>query len=404
VYNPAEVAITQSYVHFNHRQQWMGIEGSPQLTTASFNTLIDKTYTGIGAKVSNYSRGLLRTTDLSLTYAHGFGISKSSSIFFGLSGGFISSSIDLTQLTDADLSDPAIASYLANNLQPISSFGMVFRTESGLNIGLSLPQLFAPKFNGDSHFAATEIAPFDNAFLSLYYRKRVEGKVVNKRVNGVRRRVKTSGGYAPLELYALYKYSAYDLSQFEVTAKLNVSENFYLGAGYRQAYGFAGYLGFSYNKFLLGYSYEPGNQPEAGFSSGTHEIQLSIKIGEEKTYKKAAPALKSQLKTPPSEKHTARFQQATEDPNNINHPDNVKKKKYYVVIRGFADFNGADAYKTKLVAEQYNADVFYHEAERKFYVFVFSSLKSSEAYEEARNLKNFTKLKEARVLVVEGKE
>ena len=403
LYNPAEVASDYAYLFFNHRQQWTGIEGSPKLSTVNFNTLIDKSYTGIGGKISNYSRGVLQTTDLALTYAHGFALNENNAIFFGLSGGLISASIDFTKLDDDDLSDPAIANFLANNLQPASSFGMVYRSTSGLNIGLVLPQLFAPKFNSETHFSATEIAPFDNAFVSLYYKRKVEGKVVNKRVRGVRRRVKTSGGYAPLEFYALYKYSAYDNNQFEVIGKLNLSQNFYLGAGYRQSYGFTGHIGFSYNKFLMGYSFEPGNQPEAGFSKGTHEIQIGIRLSDEKSYKKAAPVLRSTLKNAPTETHTARFNQATEDPNDINHPDNANKKKYYVVIKAFGDFVGADAYKKKLIEEKYNADIIYNDIEKKFFVFVLSTLKSSEAYEEARNLKNFTKLKEARVLTITGK-
>ncbi len=403
LYNPAEVATDHAYLFLNHRQQWTGIEGSPKLSTFNINTLIDQSYTGIGAKISNYSRGILQTTDLALTYAHGFALNKDNVLFFGLSGGLISASIDFNKLSADDLDDPAISNYLANNLQPSASFGMVYKSNSGLNIGLVLPQLFAPKFNSDSHFSSTAIAPLDNGFVSLYYKRKVDGKVVTRKVRGVTRRVKSSGGYAPLEFYALYKYSAFDNSQFEVITKLNLSENFYLGAGYRQSYGFTGHVGFAFDKVILGYSYEPGGQPEAGFSKGTHEIQLGIRLSNEKSYPKAAPVLKSTLKVTPDEKHTARFNQSTEDPNAINHPENANKKKYYVVIKAFGDFVSADNYKKKLLEEKYNADIFYHEEDKKFYVFVLSSLKSSEAFEEARNLKNYTKLKDARVLTVQGK-
>jgi hypothetical protein len=72
-----------------------------------------------------------------------------------------------------------------------------------------------------------------------------------------------------------------------------------------------------------------------------------------------------------------------------------------VVLKGFADFNTADTYKKKILEQKYNADIFYYEKEKKFYVYVFQTTKASEATEEARNLKNYTKLKEARVLTVE---
>lgn len=402
LYNPAEAASDHAYLFFNYRTQWMGIEGAPTLSTVTFNTLIDESYTGIGGKISNYSRGLLNTTDVALTYAHGIPFSESSVLFLGLSGGAISNTIDLTDIDPADMGDPALAGYLANNFQPAASFGMLFRSTSGINLGIVLPQLFAPVFNADSHFSATGFSPIDNAFLSLYYKKKVEGKVVSKRRRGVRTRQRTSGGYAPLELYTFYKYSAYGNSQFEVNAKLNFSENFWLGAGYRQEYGFIGHMGFALGKFMLHYSYEPGNQPEAGFSKGTHEIQIGLKLSDEKKYRKANPVLRSTLHKSPDEKHTARFQQAENDPNAIDQKEDPGKKTYYVVLRAFNDFAGADVYKKKIVEQKFNADIFFNKEEKKFYVFVLSTQKASEAYEEARNLKTYTKLKEARVLVVQG--
>jgi type IX secretion system PorP/SprF family membrane protein len=400
LYNPAEAATEYAYLFFNHRQQWMGIEGAPVLSTVTFNTLIDESYTGIGAKLSNYSRGILRTTDIGFTYAHGVPFNEKNVLFFGLTGGAISNTIDMNKLDDADLSDPALAGYLANNFQPSASFGMVFKSSSGLNFGITLPQLFAPKFNSTSQFSATEVTPVDNVLATLYYKRKVEGKVVNKRKRGVRTRQRTSGGYAPLEFYAVYKYSAYDNSQFEVTGKLNFSENFWLGAGYRQEYGFIGHIGFSFGQFLMNYSYEPGNQPETGFSQGSHEIQLGLRLGDLKKYRKAAPVFRSTLQRSPTEQHTARFQQSEEE--NLDQNKDANKKTYYVVLKAFNDFTAADTYKKKIVEQKFNADIFYYEKEKKFYVFVLSTAKSSEAYEEARNLKAYTKLKEASVLVVQS--
>ncbi|HEX5169448.1 MAG TPA: PorP/SprF family type IX secretion system membrane protein [Cyclobacteriaceae bacterium] len=402
LYNPAEAASEYAYLFFSHRQQWMGIEGAPVLSTVTFNTLIDESYTGIGAKISNYSRGILKTTDIGFTYAHGVPFNEKNVLFFGLTGGAISNTIDLNKVSPDDLDDPALSGYLANNFQPSASFGMVFKSNSGLNFGITLPQLFAPKFNSASQFSATQFTPVDNVYATLYYKRKVEGKIVNKRKRGVRTRQRTSGGYAPLEFYAVYKYSAFDNSQFEVTGKLNFSENFWLGAGYRQAYGFIGHVGFSFGKFLMNYSYEPGNQPETGFSNGSHEVQIGLRLGDLKKYRKAAPVFRSTLQRAPDEQHQARFQQAEGTPGNIAGEKEGNKKTYYVVLRAFSDFTAADAYKKKIVEQKFNADIFYYEKEKKFYVYVLNTLKASEAYEEARNLKAYTKLKEANVLIVQG--
>lgn len=399
LYNPAEVATDYTYVFVNHRQQWMNVEGAPQLTTVNFSTMVNESRTSIGAKVSAYKRGLLNTTDATLTYGYGVPLNQKSVMLFGLSGGLISNAIDIT---DIDPADPAIASYLVNNLQPAANFGFLIRSATGLNFGVTLPQLFAPKFNSQSAFQNTTPSPIDNVLVSAYFRRKVEGKIVSKRVKGVRRKVKTDDSYAPLEFYALYKYSKFGNNQFEVMGKLNLSQNFWLGAAYRQAYGLSGSLGFSLSRFLLSYSYEPGSQPQPEFSLGTHEVQLGLRLGDQKKYKRAAPVLRSTIKTV-NQQHSLRFQHKEEDPDAIRRQEQITKK-FYVVIRTFGDFTAADNYKKKLLNDNYNANVFYNEADKKFHVHVFETTKASEAHEEVRNLKNYTKLKEARVLTVTIKE
>lgn len=400
LYNPAEAATEFTYVFVNHRQQWMTVEGAPVLTTININTMFNESRGAIGAKASSFKRGLLTTTDVTLTYAYGIPLNQKSTVFFGLSGGAISNTIDVT---DIDPSDPAIANYLANNWQPAANFGFMIRSATGLNFGVALPQLFSSKFNSTGAFENTSPSPVDNVIVSTYFRRKVEGKIVSRNRKGVRAKVKTKESYAPLEFYALYKYSKIGTSQFEVLGKLNLSQNFWLGAGYRQSYGFAGVLGFSLNRFLLSYSYEPGNQPAPAFSKGTHEMQLGLRLGEAKKYKRSAPVLRSTLRGVASDQHSARFQHKDEDPDAI-HRQNSVKKKYYVVIRAFADFTAADAYKKKLLEQKYNAQVFYNEGDKKFYVHVFETVKSAEAHEEARNLKNYSKLKDARVLTVTVKD
>jgi hypothetical protein len=288
---------------------------------------------------------------------------------------------------------------MANNLQPAANFGILLRTASGLNFGVALPELFTPKFNNESSFSSTAVSPFDNILISAYYRRRVEGKLVSRTKGGVRSRKKTREANAPLEFYLNYKYSSFNNSQLEALIKFNLSENFWVGGSYRLSYGFTANLGFSYKRITLGYSYEPGGQPDAGFSSGTHDAILGVRFGERKKFKRSTPVLYSQLKNVPAEHHVARFQSETEDPDKITHEE-TEQKKYYVVIRSFADFNQADVYKKKLIAEKYNANVFYYEKEKKYYVYLLETAKQHEANEEARKLRNYTKLKSATVLTV----
>ena len=401
LYNPAEAATDFTYVFVNHRQQWMNVEGAPVLSTVNFSTMFDDSRGAIGAKLSTYKRGLLQTTDALLTYAYGIGLTKKSQMYFGLSGGAITNSITPE---DSDLSDPAMARYLENNIQPVANFGMLFRSESGLHFGVSLPQLFTPKFNSSGSFEHTEISPFDNVFVTAYYRKRVSNQIVSRRRKGVNRRVKIDEAYAPLEVYVLYKYSKFGNSQAEAMAKLNLSPNFWLGAGYRQSYGMSGNVGLNFNKFLLSYSYEPGNQPEPAFSRGSHEIQIGLRLGERKDFRRKAPELRSRLTSTATTRRSSRFQQEIPPLNSGIQRTTVDKARYYVVIKVFTDFTSADEYKQELRKDKFNANVFYYEKDRRYYVHVLETEKSSEAYQQARNLKTYTKLKTARVLVIEPKK
>ena len=398
LYNPAEALTEYTQVFALHRQQWMNVEGAPTVSTLTFNTLMNESRAGVGGKISSYKRGLLNTTDFTLSYAYGIPMGQKNWLFLGLSGGAISNSIDLNKVTDPN--DPAIARYLANNMQPAAGFGALYRSGSGLNLGVSLPQLFPSIFNSDASFSNTTVSPADNVFVTIYYKRKVESKIVSRKQGGLKRKVKTQEAIAPLEMYFNYKYSKFGNSQFEFLGKLNLTQHFWLGASYRLPYGFTGNLGINGQRFLLGYSYEPGNQPEDGFSKGSHEIILGLKLGSLKKFKRAAPVLRSTLTKSPTEKHTARFQDTDEDPDKLNQGDDAGKKKYYVVIRLFNDFTQADAYKRKLQADKFNADIFYNPQDKKYYVHVLETFKASEAHEEIRNLKAYTKLKEARLLVV----
>lgn len=395
LYNPAEAATDFTSVYLTHRQQWGKIEGGPVLSSLSFTTLLNETHAGIGGKISSYKRGVLTTTDIMLSYAYGIAFGKKNWLFFGLSGGAISNTIDMAKVSDP--TDPALKNYLSNNTQPAANFGMVFRSASGLNLGVSLPQLFTPAFNGSKNFASTAASPFDNIFVTAYYRKKVEGKLVSRSKGGVHSKVKTKESNAPLEFYLNYKYAAAGNSQLEALVKFNLSENFWLGGSYRMPQGYTANFGITFQRVTLGYSYEP---VQNDLSSDAHDIILGIRLGEKRKVKRVIPILRSQLKAVPEEHHIARFQESVEDPDNIVTEKTVKKK-YYVVVRSFADFGQADAFKRKLIGEKYNANVFYHEKDKKYHVYLMETTKQSEANDEAKNLRNYTKLKDAHVLTVE---
>jgi hypothetical protein len=323
---------------------------------------------------------------------------KKNWLIFGLSGGAVSNQVDVDGVSgNVSPDDPALSSALANNLQPTANAGILYRSASGLNFSLALPQLFRPSFNSSS-FGEGGFSPVDNIFASVYFRRKTESKIVTRRKGHIHRRIKSEAGVAPLELYANYKFSKLGNSQAEFIGKLNIGQYFWIGAAYKLPYGFAGNAGISSTRLTIAYSYEPGSQPENGFSQGSHEFALGLRLGNIKKFKRQAPVLRSTISTT-EEKHIARFQETFDDPNKISE-ENTVRKMYLVVIKSFPDFTQADAFKQKLRAEKYNADVYYNPADKKFHVHVLKTEKVSEAHEEIRNLKAYTKLKEARLMTI----
>ncbi len=286
LYNPAEAGI-ESYtmLHFNHRQQWVGFDGSPRVSTLSLQTPFDGSNAALGLKISTFSRGLLTTNDVLVTYGYHVPLNDNVKLRFGLSAGLISNGLDIDRVDAPD--DPAVLNYLENNLQPTGNFGLKLETD-GINFGLVMPQLFGQAFAYTESFEALgNISPFDNLMGMVYYRKKLKPKVSSRS----RRKLSAKEldlGYAPLELYLLYHYSSFGNNQYEALAKLNLSKYFWVGGGFRQELGLTANTGLKYNGFTFSYAYEPSSEQVTGLINGSHELQIGIRFGDRKETKQEA--------------------------------------------------------------------------------------------------------------------
>jgi type IX secretion system PorP/SprF family membrane protein len=392
--NPAEAATDYATLYFNYRKQWLGFNGAPEISTLTYTSRFNKSKSGWGIKMSSAVNGITKITDGLITYVHGVGLNDHHTLSFALSAGGSSKSIDLSKV---DANDPALANYLADNLNPSANFGMLFHCNSGLNVGVTLPELFNSSINYSEEPKSEFVSPSQEIILNAYYSRNLPSRFASKKKNGLVRRVKTNGQKAPLEFFLLYRYRDNEPGQAEGLIKINLSEKVAVAGGYRQWLGPMAALHFNFDKLLLSYSYEPSNQL-AEFTSSSHELQLGLRLGKEKEkVKKKTPQLKSTIKGKVTEQHVARFQQ---DNETELEEATTETRKFYVVIKSFKDFNESDEFKKNLVAQKFNASVYYHEPDSLYHVYVFESTRSNEAHAEARNVRNYTKLKQARVLSV----
>jgi type IX secretion system PorP/SprF family membrane protein len=390
LYNPAETATEYAYAFANYRRQWVNVPGSPSLVTVNFNTLVDQSRSGIGAKISSYKRGLLNTSDVLFTYARGIPVNRNSILCMGMSGGFISNTIDVNEISDP--TDPAISNYQSNNFQPAANAGVKLSLAAGFQLGAALPILFGSVYQ-PGELSSPGIMPFDNLLFSFSYKKKAEKKGKSK---------SPSPKYEPIELHTLYKYSKAGNNQFEVLAKYNASDNFWVAASYRQKYGVMGSLGFAIDRYIICYSYELGSQPQNGFSRGSHEVQLGVRLSGEKKFKFKVPVLASTLKSGEIS-HDPRYVTETIEDEEEASSKRADKKKYYVFVKVFTDFALAEQFKKTLIDQKYNAQIYFYRKDRRYYVYTFESAKQGEANDELKKLKEYTKLKGAKILVVSEK-
>lgn len=397
ILNPAEAGSDAfTSLKLNHRQQWRGLEGAPVITNLTFQTPFDYKKFALALNATNFTRGIITTTDVLATYAYTVYLTKETTFHFGLSVGVTGNSLDLSEV--GDLNDSVLSDFQNDNIQPIGNFGIKLKSPSGFNLGVSLPRLFEPNLIAQQDFQSYDFSPVDEVVVMTYFKRKLDKKIVTRRKGGVNRRVAIEDAYAPLQLYVLYKYSKIVDQRIEVVGTLNLGENLMLGAAYRLNHGFAGLLGINAGSFSFNYAYDPSANQIEGFTQGTHEIQISLNIGEKKKLQRSKPILRTMEK---KETHQARFSHENIQTGG-SEEESAKGKKFYVVLNEFRDFNSADQFVSRVKKENdLNTDIFYNKNNKRFYVYIFETGSSREATKEKKAVEDLTKFKNVKIIIID---
>ncbi len=398
LYNPAEAG-SEGYttLQLNHRQQWRGIDGAPVVSTLTFELPFNSRSGNLGIYLRSYDRGLITTQDIMATFAYRLYLTKTTTFSFGISAGVTTNGIDMNAVDDPD--DPVLVDFLNNNMQPAANAGFVLNSGSGLNLGVSLPRLFSQEFTFNQNFQNTKFSPFEEIYITAYYRKQYGKKIITKKVKGAQRRVNIEGTYAPLQFYLVYRYSQLIDQRIEAMLKLDLGDHMWVGGSYRLNYGLTGMVGFNFGNLSLGYAYEPAGQQVSGFTNGTHEINLRIRFGERKEHVIAEPVIKTVDKT---QERAARFSSEDIDEGKDSMEGKVvSKKKYYVVVKSFKDFNSADNFVRRLAEKELYTNIFYNKADKNYYVYTYETLKQKEAKEQEQAVYKLTKYRSVMILTID---
>jgi len=248
--------------HLNHRQQWVGIDGAPVTTFLTFDMPI-KYGVSVGAEIFSDKRSILMTNSATFTVGYRVQFSPKSFLRFGLSGGLGYRNINFDDVDNP--SDPAIRDAIDNNMYLDGNFGLAFQT-GYFTFGVALPNFFEPNLNNTNSFENGGFAPLNEILFNASYRFY----------------------FAMDDMFfepsIIYRVNQVMPDQFEAAGIFNLRNLLWFGGSYRQDYGASAMVGLTINKKLLvGYSYGFGSFKLPGIGASSHEIHLSLALGNRKS-------------------------------------------------------------------------------------------------------------------------
>jgi type IX secretion system PorP/SprF family membrane protein len=240
-----------------YRKQWSTIKDGPQIGNVTFHAPISRRIS-FGISATDDQKGLLHSSGGMLSFAYNVPLSPQSFFRFGMSGGIASNSVDLQKL---ELSDPALANLLDNNMSVLGNAGVSVHLHT-FHAGFSLPVIFAPSYVSKDAFTITEIDPFQSIifhFSNRFY------------FNNDRN---------VFEPYAMYRMIDGLPPQFEVAGILHMNHAVWIGGSFKEDFGISALGGIKLkNSLAIGAAYTLKNSGINELNSPTYEVSLGILFG-----------------------------------------------------------------------------------------------------------------------------
>lgn len=259
IYNPGYAGIEgQPIFTLTHRRQWIGITDAP-VTTNLVYSMPFLSGINLGANISQDQAGIFKSTRVLITGGYTIDLGGNHYISFGLSLGGGNSSIDLNE--GVNLNDPALSDVLESSAFLDGNFGLYYHFKN-LNFGFTLPRLFQTDTYSTVKFDNGSFDALSNFLITLdhmfYF----------------------GGDQQALQPFLLYRSNSIIEDQIEAGAIFHVNHVAWLGAEYRQNFGYAAMLGVKIpQQFSVGYAFGIAAENISGVNQTTHEIQLTLLLG-----------------------------------------------------------------------------------------------------------------------------
>ncbi len=259
-----------SHIAINQRQQWIGINDAPSVSTFQLSTAFG-TRIGAGISAQRFTRGAIHSNTFNGIFAYKVPFGRTTGLTFGLSGGV--STTGINKKSTYNPADPVIAAFLENQLHPDLKFGINYHLKD-FNLGLTFTDMIYDNIYRSNQTDYTDVKFYENYIVNFDYRFKIPA---SKFI---------------IEPFALYTADLYSSPYFEGGSLFRYDELLYLGGSYRQDYGASILSGLQIKKLSVGYAYEVASQLVNSLGQGSHEIQLSFRFGKVLSEEKKAPKIK----------------------------------------------------------------------------------------------------------------
>ena len=240
------------------RKQFVGFEGAPTTQKLSFNAPIKGQPMGYGLKAYHDRVAVNRRVGVSAVYAYHLGFADGE-LSFGLQGGVLNRSTDMSDLVRKDEDDRALSYAKESRLLPDAAFGMDYG-RGGFNAGFSI-----------LHLIGGSLAYND-------YQRDPEAQLRPHYYVHASQRIELSDDFK-LVPAALGKYVRAAPLQVDMNANVVYKDRIGVGVGYRTDGSFTALMKLRFlEKFELGYSYDMATSSLARHINGAHEVMLAYRI------------------------------------------------------------------------------------------------------------------------------
>jgi len=259
VINPASAGSNNYFSgQTNYRSQWEGIKDAPRTYILSANGPISKQNMGIGGYMFTDITGPTRRSGFSMSYSYHIKLTPDIKLSLSVNAGILQYGVDGSEIT-FDRPDNIGSSFIENNLVPDAGFSF-YLYHKDFFFGGSAPQLIRNEITFEESVGIQQGRLENHFFLMGCYRAEIAEKF-------------------ELEPSFLLKYINPVPLQYEVTLRGLYDKNYWLGLSYRQDAALTLLIGLTLQESLsLGYSYDFIQSNIANYSTGSHEIMLSVKF------------------------------------------------------------------------------------------------------------------------------